>query len=142
MPYLLVLNVFDTHKTSLIPPLFIEVPFSRQEYDRSCICVFWVSNLPLFTFSVVSFETVPTVWYFSFSILLDYEVFITCFDLLNPIWAAIYFECFDSRHICRELSYRNDFNYIPIFLLWGTWWRLDNKLIYRTILYIYIFIDM
>jgi hypothetical protein len=27
------------HKTSLIPPLFIEVPVPSQEYERSCICV-------------------------------------------------------------------------------------------------------
>ena len=34
------------HKTSLTPPLFIEVPVPSQESERSCICVLEVSILP------------------------------------------------------------------------------------------------
>jgi hypothetical protein len=37
------------HKTSLIPPLFIEVLVPSQKSKRSCICVLWVSILPLST---------------------------------------------------------------------------------------------
>ena len=37
------------HKTSLIPPLFIEVLVLSQKSKRSCICVLWVSILPLST---------------------------------------------------------------------------------------------
>ena len=36
------------HKTSLTPSLYIEVPVPRQEGERSCIGVLWVSILPLF----------------------------------------------------------------------------------------------
>jgi hypothetical protein len=36
------------HKTSLTPPLFIEVSVPRDESERSCICVLGVSILLLF----------------------------------------------------------------------------------------------
>ena len=36
------------HKTSLTPPLFIEVPVPIQENKRSCIWVLGVLILPLF----------------------------------------------------------------------------------------------
>ena len=35
------------HKTSLTPPLFIEVSVPRQESERSCICVLGVLILPV-----------------------------------------------------------------------------------------------
>jgi hypothetical protein len=34
-------------KTSLTPPHFIEMPVTSQDSERSCICVLWVSILPL-----------------------------------------------------------------------------------------------
>jgi hypothetical protein len=37
----------QVHKTSLILPLFIEVPVPSQESKRSCICVLGISNLPI-----------------------------------------------------------------------------------------------
>ena len=37
-----------SHKTSLTPPLFIEVSVQTQESERPCLCVLWVSILPLF----------------------------------------------------------------------------------------------
>jgi hypothetical protein len=46
------------HKTSLAPPLCIEVPVPSLESDRSRICVLGVSIL-IFYFGIV-----PTAWYF------------------------------------------------------------------------------
>jgi len=37
------------HKTGLTPPLFIEVSVPTQDSERSCICVLWISILPLST---------------------------------------------------------------------------------------------
>jgi hypothetical protein len=45
------------HKTRFTPPLFIEVPVSNQEDERSCICELVISTVPLSTISY------PTVWY-------------------------------------------------------------------------------
>ena len=49
------------HKTSLTPPLFIEMPVPIQESERSCICVLGISDLPLSTILIFDFGTVPTV---------------------------------------------------------------------------------
>ena len=38
----------QSHKTSLNPPLFIEVTVQRQENERSCICILGVSIYLLF----------------------------------------------------------------------------------------------
>ena len=46
------------HKTSLTPPLFIEVSVPSQERDRSRICVLEVSILPLPTLLILEFEFV------------------------------------------------------------------------------------
>ena len=71
------------HKTSLTPPLFIEVPVQNQESEHSCMCVPRVSNLLLSTTLIVDFGLfrqcaildcsdsvlfwiVPTVCYFGF----------------------------------------------------------------------------
>jgi hypothetical protein len=51
-------------KTSLTPPLLIEVPVPRQESEQSCICVLGVLILPLYTIFLLDFGTVPTVCYF------------------------------------------------------------------------------
>jgi len=52
------------HKTSLSPPLCIEVPVQRQESKQLCICVFGISILPLSTISIFYFGIVPTVIFF------------------------------------------------------------------------------
>ena len=51
--------------TSLTLPLFIEVPVPRQESDRSCICVQWISILPLCTILIFYFGIVVTSFFFS-----------------------------------------------------------------------------
>jgi hypothetical protein len=43
---------FWTHKTSLTPPLFIEVPVPCQESERSCICVRGIEFATFYDFSV------------------------------------------------------------------------------------------
>jgi len=52
------------HKTSLTPPLLIEVPVPSQESEQLCFCVLRVSILFLSTVVLMDFETVLTVWYF------------------------------------------------------------------------------
>ena len=69
------------HKTSLTPPLFIEVPVKSQKSELSCICVRGIDFVSFYNFSiglwpcsysVVCFVflldcgPVPTVWYFLF----------------------------------------------------------------------------
>jgi hypothetical protein len=57
------------HKTSLVPPHFIQMPVSSQDSERSCICVLVVPMMPLSTIILIDFGIVPTVWYFMFFIL-------------------------------------------------------------------------
>ena len=54
------------HKTSLTPPLFIEVSVPSQESERSCIFVLFVSILPLSTMFLFDFGVAPTVFFFLF----------------------------------------------------------------------------
>jgi hypothetical protein len=58
------------HKTSLSPPLFIEVPVQSQESKQLCICVFGISILPLSTILIFYFGIVPIVIFFCFSFYL------------------------------------------------------------------------
>ena len=46
--------------TDSTPPLFIKVPLPSQESDSSYICVL---DLPLFTFFLLDYGTVLTLWY-------------------------------------------------------------------------------
>jgi hypothetical protein len=74
----------ESYKTSLTPPLVIEVPVPSQESERSCLCVLRVclcvlrvSIFPLFLpFNIffIVFGTVSTVWYYLF------YCFWNCFD--------------------------------------------------------------
>ena len=57
-------------KTSLIPPLFTEVPVTNQESEWTCICVLGVSIFLLSTFLMFDFEIVSTVYYFVLFFLL------------------------------------------------------------------------
>ena len=50
-----------THKATLTPPLFIEVPVPNDESERSGICVLGISILPLSTIFILDFGNVPTV---------------------------------------------------------------------------------
>jgi hypothetical protein len=53
------------HQTSLMLPLFIEVPVPFQLSERSFICALWVSILPLSTIFLLDFGTV-VVYIYSF----------------------------------------------------------------------------
>jgi len=72
-------------KTSLTPPLFIEVPLPSLKNERSCICVLEVSILPLFTIFLLDFRAVPTVWYF----LLDFRAVLTVWYFLFHFIASL-----------------------------------------------------
>ena len=77
-----------SHKTSLTPPLFIDVPVPSHEMKRSFICVLGVSMLPLDTILLFDLWIVPAVWYFtiwlvncSCSVIFYYltcELFLQC----------------------------------------------------------------
>ena len=54
------------HKTSLTPPLFIEVPVPSRESDQSCICVLGVWILPLYASFLLNSKTAQTVILFVF----------------------------------------------------------------------------
>ena len=51
-----------TLKTSLTPPLFIEVPVPSQESQRSCICGSGIDFTSFYDF-LLDFGAVLTVWY-------------------------------------------------------------------------------
>jgi len=52
------------NKSSLTPPLFIEVPVPSQENDgRPCICVLGVTIWSLSTILIFDFGIVSTMWY-------------------------------------------------------------------------------
>ena len=53
-----------THKTSLKPPIFIEVPMLIQVCEQ--LCVLKVSSLPLCTIFLLNFGNVPTLRYLLF----------------------------------------------------------------------------
>jgi len=53
-------------KTSLTPPLFIEVIVPSQESDRSCISVLSVSILLVSTILIFDFRIVVFLWVFFF----------------------------------------------------------------------------
>jgi len=59
------------HKTSLTPPLFIEVPVPSLEIKGSCICMLGISILPLSTIFLLHFGTITTMSYFLLFILFD-----------------------------------------------------------------------
>ena len=59
----------DVWADSLSTSIFIWVPVSSQENERSSICVLGESILPVSTIFLLDFGTVPTVRYF-FSFLL------------------------------------------------------------------------
>jgi hypothetical protein len=65
------------YKTNLILPLFIEVPASSLESERSCICVLEVSILSLFLWFSIRFSSVFFVqsnYVVSFSFLWRYSL--------------------------------------------------------------------
>jgi hypothetical protein len=53
-----------------MPPLFIEVPVSSQESERTCICILWGPRLPISMILMFDFRNVLTAWYFLFCILV------------------------------------------------------------------------
>ena len=104
----------ESYKTSLTPPLVIEVPVPSQESERSCLCVLRVclcvlrvSIFPLFLpFNIffIVFGTVSTVWYYLFycfwncfdSVVL---FFFIVFGTVSTVWYYFFYcfwNCFDS----------------------------------------------
>ena len=81
------------HKTSLTPPLFIEVPVPIQESERSCICVRSIDLGSVSTIFLIDFGTIPT---FVFH-------FISKFFLLQSFAVE---ELFTDRSEVRESSIR------------------------------------
>ena len=72
---------WGVYKTSLTPPLFIEVPVKSQKSELSCICVRGIDFVSFYDFSIglwpcsysvvffvflLDCGPVPTVWYFLF----------------------------------------------------------------------------
>jgi hypothetical protein len=75
------------HKTSLTPPLFIEVSVTCQESEWSCICVLVVSILPLSAILIFYYGIVPAVWYFIVALLQQ------CGILLWHCSSSVVFYC-------------------------------------------------
>jgi len=76
------------HQISLTPPLFIEVPISRQECRPSCICVLGLFIWPLSMVLIFEFGIVLTVWYFLVSHFIENsyrKVDVMCFNMNQNI---------------------------------------------------------
>ena len=55
------------HKTSLMPPLLIEVPVSSEASEQSCMRVCLRCRFcPFSVIFLLDYGNVPTVWYFCF----------------------------------------------------------------------------
>ena len=84
-------------KTSLTPPLFIDVSVPSQESKQSCICVLCVSILSISAIFLKNVGNVPAVWYFwlftdfiqamyiSLSSLLLHDKLLVYFILIDPV---------------------------------------------------------
>ena len=75
-----------THSTSLIPPLFIEVPVPNQEIERSCICVLVVSICLFLRF-----------WYLILELFGQCGV-LFCFFLFSILFHALNFSFWFGRY--------------------------------------------
>jgi hypothetical protein len=62
--------IICAHKTSLTPPLFIEVPVPSQEIEWSCICMLWLSTISFYDFSVGVWICSDRVIFFVYFVLL------------------------------------------------------------------------
>jgi hypothetical protein len=76
------------------PPFCIEVSVPNHDIERSCICVWGISMLPLSTNFLFYFGTIPTVWYFFLFFSFSYLTFTSvvpemktfCFEV---IWRLV-----------------------------------------------------
>ena len=66
-----------THKISINPPLFIEVPVPSQESEWPCICVLEESIVTVSVVFLLHFGIVTTVWFIFFPFYYIYTNYIT-----------------------------------------------------------------
>jgi len=86
-------EVWD-HKTSLIPPLVIEVPVHSRERERSCRCILVISILTLFfDFSIRCWNCSDSVMFlFGFHFILENKRY-QSFDLPMKILFVFQIKC-------------------------------------------------
>ena len=58
--YIYIYIIFLAHNTSLIPPLYIDVPVPSMQSEWSCICVRSIDFVLFYDF-LVTFETIPAM---------------------------------------------------------------------------------
>ena len=63
-----------THKISINPPLFIEVPVPSQESERPCICVLEESIVTVSVVFLLHFGIVTTVWSIFFHFIIYIQI--------------------------------------------------------------------
>jgi hypothetical protein len=59
------------HKANLTLPLFIDVPVSNQESERSCMCAMGFYFVSVYMIFRLDFGTVPMVWNILFFVLFE-----------------------------------------------------------------------
>ena len=74
------------NKTKSIPPLFVEVPVTTQECERSYICLSKISIFPLSVIFLLDFRNVPTVRYFLFYSTCTLSLTYCSVPLINSRW--------------------------------------------------------
>ena len=85
----IIISLRERLKTSLIPPLFIELHVQSQENERPMRpCVLVLSNLPVSAIFLLHFRTFPTVCaIFCFSFYVKYTMLLLSLLLLDkPRW--------------------------------------------------------
>ena len=103
----------------------IEVFFQSQESERSCICVFGVSMLPLSVILIFYFVIVLTVWYFLLFVILLFLVVIVLFVLLQL--TAFYYHFVILSWVFFNKDFVNTLIYFLIFC-WAFASTINNLL--------------
>ena len=105
-PYHLNKRGVRCHKTSLAPPLFIEVPVQRKS-ERSCICVLEVSILRTFTILIfdIGIFCLPSYYLISKYIFVTFIIAIYSNQIIDSLSTSeLRFLVSDILLIVRSLS--------------------------------------
>jgi hypothetical protein len=72
--------IICAHKSSLTPPLFIEVPVPSQEIEWSCICMLWLSTLSLSMIFLLEFGPDIFVYFVLLIVCIAYIFVSLCYS--------------------------------------------------------------
>lgn len=125
---LLRVNVW-VHKTSLTPPLHVELPVLSNTCEPSCINVLRVTFSPLSTISWMDFLDILTVRYFLFPFLLSndicYRVMLKGIMQVIKDWCSLMYIC----HLGKK----------QWFYIWHFYCNDNLDILFYTLTFLYFF---